>query len=90
MFRLTYFVGGSHVTDKWECENRYEVWGSAEAICDLFFHLRALEKLSFGRQHECACPRFIKIWNKDGQDVTGHYHTGGLQAVAATQINTFK
>ncbi|GJL53082.1 MAG: hypothetical protein NPIRA02_02140 [Nitrospirales bacterium] len=65
-FRLTWAVGNEEKRDIFDCEHRYEVLGSREAIFDLWFHLSQLEELAKQRLHASACPRFLTIVDKNG------------------------
>ncbi len=90
MFRLTYFVSCSTETDRWNCQDRYEVWGSGEAICNLYYHLCSLSELQKAGKYESACPNFIEIYTKDGLNVTKEYKKHGNMGVISREINTFK
>ncbi len=87
LFRLTYFVGNDSKEDKWKFNQRFEIWGSAEAIFDVWFHLTELECLFSRKLHYSACPMFIEVYNKDGrkQDMSS-----GLNNLIASSSNTFK
>ena len=60
LFRLTYFNTSKDVTDKWKATYRFEVYGSGEAICDLYRSLSSLAELT-----DACVPRFLEIYNKD-------------------------
>ena len=92
LFRLTYFVGGdeSEPDSKWRTNHRFEVYGSGEAICDLYFHLKCLKELHNKGLHESSCPKFIEIKNKDGQNLTEIYKKHGILGVISNTENTFK
>ena len=44
LFRLTYFQTQPSETDKWKSSDRYELYGSAEAICNLYIQLKNFKK----------------------------------------------
>lgn len=91
LFRLTYFVGNDPTEGaQWLSNNRYEIYGSAEAICDMYFHLSQLKKLKLSGAAESACPMFIEIYNKDGRNLTDIYHRHGTMGVISSECNTFK
>lgn len=75
-------------TDKWQCDNRFEIYGSAKAISNLYFNLSCLERLHQEDKHPSACPRFIDILNKDGVSVLEDYKKHGLGGLC--NINTFE
>ncbi len=88
IFRLTYFLGSSE-KDKWDCSNRYEVYGSREAIADLYLHFKNLEKFSDeGKYYGYASPRYIDILNKDGQSQLKDFQKHGLWGLSNN--NTFE
>lgn len=90
LFRLTYFVAGSEKDDKWLCSNRYEIYGSAEAICNMYFNLNCLKELKEKNIHESACPMFMEIYNKDGRCLTEVYKKQGTLGVSSNSCNTFE
>jgi len=90
LFRLTYFIAISEKDNKWDSSYRYEVYGGAEAICDLYFHLNSLKELKERGIHESACPMFIEIYNKDKINLTEIYKKHGTLGVISNSNNTFK
>lgn len=77
-FRLTWGVGNQETRDIYDCEHRYEIMGSREAIFDLWFHLSQLEKLADQRLHESACPRCLTIFDMNGIPQEPHRGLHGL------------
>lgn len=85
LFRLTYFQTQPSETDKWKSSDRYELYGSAEAICNLYIQLKKLQEANVG-----SCPNFIDIFNKDGFKLNDAFKEHGLQGLYGNSNNTFK
>ena len=84
IFRLTYFNCSSDTTDQWEATYRYEVYGSGEAICDMYRNLKNLAEKT-----DACVPRFLEIYNKDGVNLTEEYRKRGNPGVIYNTLNTF-
>jgi hypothetical protein len=82
IFRLTYFVAQKHEEDKWKCSDRFEIFGSAEAISHIWLNLTQI-----GKDYDGSFPRFIEVISKDGNVVDMTY---GVRGMYAQTTNTFK
>lgn len=88
IFRLTYFVSTPHETDKWKSTHRYEVFGSAEAICDLYLHLKKIANIADTIKDLGGVPHFIDMYNKDGLNLNEEFKKHGFMGLR--NCNTFK
>ena len=77
-FRLTWGVRNRTMRNIHDCDNRFEVIGSREAIFDLWFHLSELEKLADKQLHESACPRCLTIFDMNSIPQEPHRGLHGL------------
>jgi hypothetical protein len=85
LFRLTYFNCSKDTESKWTASERFEVYGSGEAICDLYRHL-----IRWNTSTDGCAPRFIEIFNKDGVNLTEEYRLKGDAGVVCNTCNTFR
>ena len=59
LFRLTYASATAHATSVYDSDDRYEIFGSRDAIWNLWFQLRSLQQLTDAGLAASACPRFL-------------------------------
>lgn len=90
LFRLTYFFCCVDETDKWRTDHRYEIYGSAEAICNIYLTFKNLEEVAISNSQIGGIPRFIEIYSKDGQILTEQFKKHGLNGLYGNVCNTFK
>jgi hypothetical protein len=84
IFRLTYFNCSKYTESKWDATYRHEIYGSGEAICDMYRNLIRIGEITDG-----SVPRFIEIYNKDGVNLTEEYKRKGNPGVIYKTCNTF-
>lgn len=91
LFRLTYFNCSNNETNKWNASYRFEIYGSAEAICDIYLTLKKLGCMDNSTHEDWgAIPRFVEVYNKDGVNLTKELKQNGLMGLYSNSNNTFK
>lgn len=88
IFRLTYFNCNIIEENKWKTEDRFEIFGDAEAIFNVWFNFRDQEEECKLRNRLSNIPRFVEVFSKEGNKIDMKKGISG--GMYSSTCNTFK
>lgn len=87
IFRLTYFNCNITEEDKRKTSERFEIFGSAEAIFNVWFSFKGQEDECKLRNRFFNIPRFVEVFSKEGNKIDMSKGTSEMYSISC---DTFK